>query len=109
MKTRFPRKLKKQFKAVQPIILVFYIDVGNLPDCDVREYLSKISEALTEKNSKTEYKYFFIPVRGQVSKVECINPVRTSGKVYENIVQKLNNSQQALDEFLSKKDESKLE
>jgi hypothetical protein len=57
----------------EPVILVFYLNVGNLEECDVQESIEKIKHQFRFKDEK--FLSFFIPVRNQDSKVECIYPV----------------------------------
>lgn len=98
---RTPRKKKKSLKNVQPLILVHYINVGNLPACDVKIYLSDVAK-YTATNGKEagQYKRYFIPVINQETKVECINPIRVSSNVYNDVIFKLNETQKKLNDFL---------
>ena len=57
----------------EPVILTFYLNVGNLEECDVQEYIEKIKCQFRFKDEK--FLSIFIPVRNQDSKVECIYPV----------------------------------
>lgn len=57
----------------QEKILVFYINIGNLPPVGVRNYMDKLSEEMSIGKPEGE-RHFFISVRDQESKVECIYP-----------------------------------
>jgi len=101
MKNRTPRKQKKAFKNVQPLILVYYMDVGNLPDADVNLYMKKIAKGLFKKNEDGIIKYL-IPVRNQETKVECINPIKVDGKLYAEVLVRFEELKNKFDELLNK-------
>lgn len=53
------------------IILAYYIEVGNLDNDDVGEFISNISESLSDENMIQ----YFIPIRGdEKSRIECVYP-----------------------------------
>lgn len=55
-------------------ILVFYVNVGNLSEIDVYEYVQIVKESITDELSDDYYK-MVIPVRGeQETRVDCLNP-----------------------------------
>lgn len=70
-----------------PLILVYYINVGNLPDYDVQKYIEKVSKFVNDGTNN--FVNYIIPVRGQETKVECLNPVQVKSDVYNNIINKL--------------------
>ena len=100
MKKRIPRKTKKNFKAIQPLVLVFYVNVGNMDGQDVNEYLDKIKNVITLNKEQT--KCFFVAVRDQETRIECINPVRIDNNLYKIATQKLEEAQQKFDEIIKK-------
>lgn len=55
-------------------ILVFYIDVGNLPRTEAEAFLDRVKErfAPTKKRMPEEWEIMFMPVRGQSNSVEVI-------------------------------------
>ncbi len=55
------------------LILVFYIDVGNISPSEVAEYIEGIRDN-TRVGDINEVVQFYIPVRDQETRVECINP-----------------------------------
>lgn len=100
MKTNLPRKKKKALKKVtQELIIVCYMNIGNIPNSDVQEYMSKVAKSI--QSSKDKITHYFIPVRDQETRIECINPVRVDNKTYEHIKQKLSVAQKTLDEILN--------
>jgi hypothetical protein len=104
MKSRIPRKQKKRLSKANPIILVNYINIGNLSNEDVREYMYEIIKELKvskEKGGDNIIQYF-IPVRNQESKVECINPVLVNNELYQQAKVQLEEARKALDELLIK-------
>ena len=60
----------------QKLILVYYIDIMDLPNENVQSVMNNIAKTMAEDSK--EYKNFFIPVRGDgtMSRIECINPVK---------------------------------
>lgn len=66
------------------IILVVYVNVGNMDSDDVDHYIKKIRETIiTERGIN----YFFVAVREQDSRIECIHPQCSNN---EEIMSKLN-------------------
>lgn len=99
MKIKIPRKQKKRIKNSHPLILVCYINVGKIPKGDVEKHLSKIASLW--ENSAHNFVNYFIPVRGQETKIECINPVQINNKMYAKIVEQLGEYKNKLNDFLA--------
>ena len=53
-------------------ILVFYIDVGNTESDKVQDFINNTIEKV--KDDTQEVIKYFIPVRGEGTRVECIYP-----------------------------------
>lgn len=70
--------------ATEKIILAVYVNVGNIDYKDVDSVMNKLKKSVTEDRG---YKYFFIAVRDQESRIECIYPNVTNN---EEITAKLN-------------------
>ena len=68
----------------EKIVLAIYINVGNMDIQDVKSFMEKVQRSMGEDRG---YKYFYIPVRDQESKVECVYPNFLSD---ETIREKLN-------------------
>ena len=64
------------------LILVAYVNVGNIHDADVGAYLEEVGKNLSHKTDDSVITYI-IPVRGQESRLECINPKLVSEEEYE--------------------------
>jgi len=81
------------------IILVHYINVGNIDECDIEEFITKISKGL-KPESDDDALFYFIPVRLGDSRVECINPKVVSDEFYEEVLGVLENAHDAYNELL---------
>lgn len=53
------------------LILVHYIDTGNLINTEIPTFIEKVIKETTP--NKDEHLSYFIPIKGE-SRVECINP-----------------------------------
>jgi len=74
---KLPRKQKKALKkACQPLIMVFYIDVGNISMSDVSGYVRKVREQLN-LDSDDRNKFYIVPIKGE-TRVECVNYPHTA-------------------------------
>jgi len=77
------------------IILVFYIEVGNLDPRDVTSFIEKSKSSMGMSNEdKKQMLQYFIPVREGGTRVECLNPpsaccCKNSG--FDNKVEEVNN------------------
>lgn len=84
------------------LILAFYINVDGIDQYDIPEYLNEAREGLTSNLDDSVISYF-IPIEGENSKVECINPSFIDGDEYEAAKEKLDNAVKKLEEFLTNK------
>lgn len=66
------------------IILVVYVNVGNMDSDDVDHYVKKIRETIITERGIS---YFFVAVKEQESRIECIYPQCSNN---EEIISKLN-------------------
>lgn len=66
-------KNRKQIPLIEQIILVHYIDVGNISMADVKPFIEKIAIMMRPKPEEQCYSYF-VPIRNGDTRVECINP-----------------------------------
>lgn len=85
---------------VENSILVFYISIGNLDERDVAKYLENIQKKMTPPTGFTCY---FLPVRNQDSKIECIYPV--SSELDEEGKHVINKLEDYLNELTNDNDE----
>lgn len=104
MKSRIPRKQKKRLNKTNPIILVYYINIGNLSNYDFKEYIHKTIKFLkiNKKNKENNIIQYFIPVKNQESKVECINPILVDNELYQQAKNRLEEANKKLDDLLKK-------
>jgi len=66
-------KNRKQIPLIEQIILVHYINVGNISMEDVEPFIQKIAIKMRPKPEEQCHSYF-VPIRNGDSRVECINP-----------------------------------
>ena len=84
------------------LILAFYMNVDRIDRYDIPAYLNEAREGLTRNLDDSVISYF-IPIEGENSKVECINPNFIDGDVYKDNKEKLDNAVKKLEEFLINK------
>ena len=83
-------------------VLVHYINVGNLDEADVQGYIGSIADSCKD-SYKGEYHALFIPVRGQETKVECLNPIALDkGEERDKIINNINNLKFNVGEMIRK-------
>ena len=85
---------------MEKLILVFYIGVGNLPPAEVSEFMQDVVANL-KKDKQKDIIYYFIPVRNQETKIECINPKLVSEDDYKKAKEALDNMNLKLQEIIS--------
>ena len=77
------------------IILAAYINIGNLPNDVVDEYMTnlKLGDKLKLDSEQLKVHWVFIPVRNETTRVECIYPsyVIADGNVVIDELVNLNN------------------
>lgn len=84
------------------LILVFYINVDRIDQYDIPGYLNDARKGLTRNLDDSVISYF-IPIEGENSKVDCINPSFIDGDEYESAKEKLENAVKKLEELLTNK------
>ena len=70
------------------LFLVFYLNIGSIPDENVSEYLHSFAEAFTYDES---IERIIVPTRKGESRVECINPVLLTDEQYKEVEEKVKN------------------
>ena len=73
-------------------ILVFYVNVGNVDNEDVSQYIENFKRIIESKEEdKDDVIHYIIPVRDQETRIECINAPMfiTSETVSEDIIKKI--------------------
>lgn len=93
---------------MEKLILVFYINIEHIHDCDINEYMHNISNNLSSKNGDDILTYF-IADHGIKNRVECINPKLVTEEEYskaKNILQEL---EERMFEYLKEYDQGGLD
>lgn len=85
------------------LILVAYINVGGIHDADVSAFLTETANNLKPKEDDSIL-FYVIPVRGEESRLECVNPKLVSEEEYEKAHQACEKIAEKLKELT--KDES---
>lgn len=80
------------------VILVFYIDIGNMELRDVPEYIEKVKTQLYYDKPKGSAPWFYVPVKNSESRVECINPITINDP---GLVNQMLNELQQINQSLS--------
>ena len=70
------------------LFLVCYLNIGNIPDGDVSEYLHTFAKSFTYDESVER---LLIPTREGETRVECINPVLLTDEQYKEVEEKVKN------------------
>ncbi len=86
----------EEVKIKDKLILAFYLNVGGLSEQDVDGYISRVRGSMKEDDSAI---YYFIPVRNQETRVECVYPIfvdnqeikERSKQVLDKLFNKINN------------------
>lgn len=64
------------------LILVAYINISGISDADVSSFLMEATHNLKPEEDDSIL-FYIIPVRGEESRLECINPKLVSKEDYE--------------------------
>lgn len=86
------------------LILVFYVDVSNVPPPNISEYIRIVREATTPPDLDDSNKMlrYFIPINGP-NRLECLNPPVSyccNNKKSKSFVKKLEETNNRLDRLL---------
>jgi hypothetical protein len=85
------------------LILSFYIDIRDVDNEEVQQYLNHVKDAMYgQMKGESDVMAFFIPIRGE-SRIECVNPVLI---MEEEAIDRFNKAMDTLQE-LSYKSENK--
>ena len=88
------------------VILVIYINVGNKDIPEIEAYIRRMKKEIELKTDK--FTTFFVPVRKDDTRIECINPVLLDKKEYATKVEKiLVEAEIRLNDFLEKPEPKK--
>lgn len=79
------------------LFLVIYVNIDNIHMSDVSAYLEAFARQTTFDESVMR---LIIPVRGEETRVECINPVLLTEEQYKETEEKIKNLQEKVEEAL---------
>jgi hypothetical protein len=79
------------------LFLVIYLNIASIPSQDVVEYINKVTEVIKFDDSVLR---LIVPVRGEETKIECINPVLLTEEQYKDVEEKINTLKQVVEEKL---------
>jgi len=88
------------------LILVLYVDVGNLEPNLVEDYVARVSRGLLPEEvvKNLDATAFIIPRRGDGTRLECINPHYVLDQdLFKEYRQKLDILNENLDHFIAQK------
>lgn len=84
------------------IILVFYVSVDALDDCDIGAYIEEFNKIFSNWNNDDSVEKIIVPTRnGESSKVECINPVLLDAEKYAEVEEIVNEFKMKMNEFFN--------
>ena len=76
------------------LILVHYIDTGNLINSEIPTFIEQVSKKIS--SDKDEHLSYFIPIKGE-SRVECINPKLLDENEFQIHLDRLNQAKEQFD------------
>jgi len=82
---------------MEKIILVHYIDVGNMSNRDAKEYLVRYIDKMPKDNNIINY---FIPTKGE-NKIDCLNPKLVSEDEFNHVKGILDRNQKFVDDIMN--------
>ena len=83
---------------MEKLILVHYVNVGNMSMSDWAVYKQSMMDALPKDDGIINY---IIPIRGE-TKVECLNPRLVSEEEYAKAAEVLKRNQKIVDDLVAK-------
>jgi polyhydroxyalkanoate synthesis regulator phasin len=98
-------KKLKQKSMEQPLIIVCYVNVGNLAIDEINHFMRDVMKRF-ETKPEENIRQYFLPTREE-SKIECINPIRIPDDEYKKIEEKLEEARKKLDDFFKEMEEKK--
>ena len=79
------------------LFLVIYLNIADIPSQDVVEYINKVTKVIKFDDSVLQ---LIVPVSGEETKIECINPVLLTEDQYKDVEDKINTLKQVVEEKL---------
>jgi hypothetical protein len=84
----------------EKIILIHYINVGNIDDNDVSEMMKNVVNKFSPKEEDNIISYW-IPVREGETRVECINPKLVSEEDFTEAKRVLDRNQEIVNNIIN--------
>ena len=88
---------------MEKIILVHYINVGNIDGNDVSKIMEDVVKNFSPKEEDNIISYWF-PVREGETRVECINPKLVSQEDFTEAKRVLDRNQEIVNDIIKSKD-----
>ncbi len=89
-------------ESLNNIILVFYIDIRNVPSRDLRHYMNLVKQQVAPL-TPDNITMFFIPILSGDSRVECVNPKVISEDEYKHVLAILETNQKIVNDLVTNK------
>jgi len=86
---------------MEKIILVHYINIGNIDRNDISQYMNEIVKMFSPKDGDNIIAYF-IPIHEGETRVECINPKLVSEEDFAEAKKVLDRNQKIVDNLVSR-------
>ncbi len=85
---------------MEKIILVHYINVGNMNYSDINKFMEEITVKFSPKEEDNIISYW-IPIKNGETRVECINPKLVSEEDYSEAKKVLDRNQEIVNEIIN--------
>ena len=85
---------------MEKIILVHYINVGNMDYSDINKFMEEITVKFSPKEEDNIISYW-IPIKNGETRVECINPKLVSEEDYSEAKKVLDRNQEIVNEIIN--------
>lgn len=85
---------------MEKIILVHYINIGNMDYSDIDKFMEEITVKFSPKEEDNIISYW-IPVNNGETRVECINPKLVSEEDYSEAKKVLDRNQEIVNEIIN--------
>ena len=83
---------------MEKIILVHYINIGNMVHSDVERFIKSVAVELTPKEDNIIS--YWIPIKNGETRIECINPKLVSEEDYSEAKKVLDRNQEIVNEII---------
>jgi len=87
---------------MEKIILVVYVDIGNLDGSEVQQYIENVRSSFNSDDTKNLF-LIIIPIEGE-TRIECLNPKLLSEDDFKEAKEIFEKYKLSLDKFINKKE-----